>query len=1429
MSQIQFVSEPIKAALYAGSAALLSAAKSGTSQTDALKAFVEGLNERGVYLAEISKSGTLKPDNKLSVQAGAAQRTWDPEGPYFADVSAKSKPHGCGGQVERAKQGMNLTQLAALEAAVPVPDSFVGVPPSLCGIHCECRIAENGCIDPSLCTVQHPLAALPAITRWTFATAGIITGGCNQLSWSGWAHPAVMSLLDRFPTCGEVKRLLQRTHKKLQHLNEFVRVTLERQYPDGTRLYHFHYVDKHVRASTTDKVKISDALKSIRDNDRIGGVSSEEVPTTGKSMPLPTTFRPTPAVEALGGLSIVPTFLCALQKAPGFDQLWTPTSFPTDATDVSTDWRVEAGNEDIRVYRRSEFVYHYPEELNNPQLPHRFADHLTSRWAYRQRGGLNLRLLTRGVNYSRSFRAQPPVRVAIPDFSPIVEYLNGSLDYETLKTADNVAAFSRALGSRANRLQQGWESEIAARWMRVRDHARSGGQTRQYFEFAYRLITRYIGAMAARDMNASVPECTVQVANSATNVQLVYINAATPLPAPGAPGAPPAPVNNGEHPYWDYAAQTALANGTAQFLDVEGLAREEIAQALAAIVPTTNDNVPTIRCTHADPGDGVDRSWLLHVLRNTYQNGVDTVFLHFGNNPLPNQGTQNWLQAHANNPPDASIISSLIRHFGSRHDIANFFEDAIHTALYRTVGYKSDDALGTDPAMVDNHVLDADGNDRLYLPRNNTRWGYFDVFYQPVALTPLIETFLAYSSREIVNIGSLLSHGKANAINWASKALTLLGNEWNIPAAGGNQYLRNHWDKLVRHYYNSTVTLWSTIHANALAFSFGFTQPAISRATEFGRVWDWWSAYQAPYMANHYMELWAIKAMPMFQALPYYDPDAQTSHVQWPSDTPRPAQNWLAFDQTRQVKVAREFDPIPGYAWLGDGGPEYNLQFYVAQGNNGQWAKDGGVHKEQLLWWPGERIDQPPVAPNPVPLAQRRYMGGPNTPWADFLLPGSVRSYDTDTFRIRNWAVQQANATPLTTTESHRWWEAANELPHRSLMVNYIHPFRERREIDAIADYSVVFWEQDNVFAGLTFSNLFSEIAKGDARFDTLRPQQTMFDLYAHAGPRISEFYNPTRVSSRAKPSVKGGSSKERIVAPLKFQSISKDVVERIAAMNQPAPPEGTIRYDTKYPHLASELPPTSEHVVEYDHEAISALPDERPSPETLAKLARLENHAAEYEAAFESFLAEQRARVMAKDPACRQKTSYWIPPNPRGQKSQTHKRAVMTGGVGTGQRLAFDYQPSDQRVRTDSSRSANTPRQKTVTFNDSAASASQGEALRLKEIIENSNRGFKPAISVAGVRYPHRRSNSASQEPSDALRQPTVEEVEDDEDEPFHDAKDDATPAHSIIPPPEKPFRPEHATNDGSLSDGAAQHIANIMGDLQPPVRDMQLTVPKN
>jgi len=930
----------------------------------------------------------------------------------------------------------------------------------------------------------------------------------------------------------------------------------------------------------------------------------------------PVASRTTPPIEALGGVCMVPTLLPPTNKSAGFDRAWNSRLWPTQATSGRSEWRETDGNRSVCAIRTSEFVYHYPSELNNPRLPEHFTDDLVGRWAYRPEEGDNFDRLFVATDYSRNFRPVPVDRTVRPEFDAIAEILSGSLDLKKLDEADKVAAFSRALGSRGQRIIPGWEAGAIPRWQRVRDYAVGAMETRQYYEFAYRMMSRFISARVVSALAERIPGYHLHVDDTTAGVAILHINADIVAGAQAAPGGQPNPPINQEAPMWTYNALQLLTTGRAQFIDAEGMSREEIAQTIGCLAESNRARTPYLRRPARNQGGQAGpanprRQWdsyVWNMLRHTYPNDVEFIFVHHGSSPLPALADQQWIDAHAFDVPDSTILSSLIRLYSSRHDLSDTFEEAYQAVIYRSLAYKYADIRGGNDNLRTNDFIDAGGSDRLYLPRNNTRAAYFDIFFMPTSMTDELEITLARTSHELTQIGTLLSHCKAVSINWAAKSLSMLGMSWSAVAAGGRQYLRNHLDKWLRHYYDESLNLWSSVHANAMGTQFGFSQPAIARATEQGRIRGWWTAHAAPYMANHYLELWAMQAMPTFQVLPYYDPEGRTSHVQWPPDTPRPAQSWVSFNQDRNAKVAREVQPFPGFGWLGDGGADYNLQFYVAQGHDGQWAKEGGAHKASLRWYEGEYIHSMPAAPNAANLVP---LGPANTPWADFLTPGSVRSYSIDNNRIINWAVTENPRDRLTHMEAHRWWQATMGKPHRSLMVNYVSPITERYEIDALADYSVTIWEAGNQFAGVTFSNFTQEIQKANGRFDDLRPPQRPFESHFDSRPSKFSSHQPSLSTRKEKTSRKS----EEKLAPdtMHFTSMS--------FRRQPSTEDGDLEFENKYPHNSSETPDLREGHVEHAEDGFRSSDQPLPRPKITDLHRKLEEYKAMMDEEFEKYL----------------------------------------------------------------------------------------------------------------------------------------------------------------------------------------------------------------
>jgi len=1060
-------------------------------------------------------------------------------------------------------------------------------------------------------------------------------------------------------------------------------------------------------------------------------ISPQDV--VGADEAVPKASRTTPPIEALGGVHLVPTSLPPTVKAAGFDRVWNSSLWPTQATDVRAVWNVSFQDRSISMQRTSEFTYHYPSELNRALLPSRFEDYLLGRWAYKPQRGQDFDELFIPTNYSRHFTPTPPARNVLPEFESISDVLNGSLDMKKLDAADNAAAFSRALGSRGQRVIPGWEAAKVPRWQRLREFAMSAENTRQYFEMAYRLISRYIAATAAESMNDRIPNCSLVVDDTSTNIEIIHINAETILPPPPQQGAQPQPPLNGEAQFWTYPSQHELLTGRAQFIDGEGLSREEIAQLIAALAPSGRHQTPYLRrIWHGETMD-IEDNYVMNVCRHTFPNDVVKIFVHHGSSPTPlpangdhlNPNDAQWIIDHAFDVPDPRIIGSLIRALSSRHDLSDTFEEAYDAVMYRTIAWRYADGRTTNIVGHTYDFIDASGYNTLYLPRNNTRYSYFDIFFMPTGLASEMERFLARSPDHQIQIATLISWFRAVAINWAAKSLTLDGNSWrSLRAGGGNQFVRNHIDKWVRKYYNDPINLWSSVHANAMAHQYGFAPSAKTRMTEESRVVGWWSDYASPYLANHYYELWAMQTMPTFQVLPYYDPEEKTSHVQWAPDAPKPAQSWPAFNETRSARLAREMQAYPGYGWLGDGGAEYNIQFYVAQGNHGEWAKDGGISKALPVWWEGEYTH---TLPGGVNAGNLDTLSPVNTPWADFVCPGSLRSHNLRNNRIINWGVRQNNRVgPLTSMEAHRWWRATMGKEHISLMVNYISPITERREIDAISDYSVTLWESGNNFAGLTFSNFTQDVQKADGRFSDLRPKQQTFESKFDSKPSRFSQHQPALTTRKAgpQPSTKASMHFGKLVVP-PGQALNDTAVD------------GDLQFENKYPHHQTQVPRLQEGTVEHERDGFHSYSDPAPPPRLSEIERRVQAHKAELDKAFAEYLAESskytrktREDAAEKEATQRERaTQRALGQQSRGGKSRiTPPRSSDTAKPGKKEATFGNTKYQEQASRRTKQDGGLTP-------NDSPAAQAQSDA---QEIATKLLAMFgNPAAKTAGSRRP--------------------------------------------------------------------------------------------
>ncbi|UDM59940.1 putative structural/gag protein [Cryphonectria naterciae fusagravirus 1] len=916
------------------------------------------------------------------------------------------------------------------------------------------------------------------------------------------------------------------------------------------------------------------------------------------------------AIAPLGGVRQVPTSLPIPQISPGFTRRWAPNIFPTSLTSQPLEWVRDAQGH-LALSRESEFTYHYPEDSSLSRLPTRFSATLLSKWFFRREVDEAGCVTTA---YNRRFEPDTPSRTTLDEFSAIGQVLDGNMSLDVLKDADAGGSFSRALGSRNQRLVPGWEAGVIPRWLQFRDFAIKAAARRAYKEFCFRVASRYTLATVASDVCSNVPEYERHVIDTTTDVQIIHINA-EPIIAPPQPNQPPPIPQWGEAALWTPAMLQAVLDGRAQFIDGESYTREELAEIIACLAPSTHDNVPHLR-RPVDPNDPDTKETMLpSCARYSYPNGVTHIIVHHGNAPLPSIQDQNWIAQHAFSFPSAMTLSTIIRSYSVRHSLEDLFVWAFEAVAYRSVGYTFADALGTNEPTATDDIIHASGVPDLFLPRNCTGFAYFDCFFVPVSTTPELESYLSAPTEVFVSSISLAAHFRAVSIAWGAKAGSLLGRVFNLAANQGNQFLRNHRTKWLRMFYGE-LNVWSALHANTMGFQYGFAPSPTTRRTESNMLPNWWRDYCTPTLVNHYLELWAMQVIPVFQVLPYYSREAKNSHVEWAPGTPDQTASLVSFNHDRKVRLAREVDVLEGHSWLGDGGAEYNSQFYYAQGNNGRFAYEGAQPKARFSFWQGSYARSFPVTPQaatPISLSNGRL----NDPFADFILPGSFQSYRMLDDKIINWGVNEVSEHQLTNSEARRWWLASKGTAHVSLMVNYVSPISQHYELDDLADYSVTIWEKDGRFAALTFSNLNELLTKDNFNPTNIEESQKPFQTRFDSAPHRFEQLRPTRVTNNR-------SSHAKEARPA--LSSATDINRRIAELRRPQ--AGNITYETKYPLHADDLPKMNSYDVNVTKDGFEYPQNMAPNDLSFTpadRLKKIQEAQAHLDQQFQEYFAEQQ------------------------------------------------------------------------------------------------------------------------------------------------------------------------------------------------------------
>jgi len=927
------------------------------------------------------------------------------------------------------------------------------------------------------------------------------------------------------------------------------------------------------------------------------------------------------AIPALGGVRHVLTEYTTSVVSANLKEFWTPVRFPRQMTYVAANLQAFSNWEYLAIRRESEFMRYFPKTTTLPELPKFFTSQLTSIFAFFRRSEVEYHHVVTTA-YDRIWEPKSPGdRPLQQRFSGLAGVLGGQLEHAALQAAERVGSINRFLDSRGNRQVERWEADQWGRWLRVANFAAVTNEDFSWLQCAFRLWARYFICHLA---NCNRNE--IHVPALGTSIPLTFMDA-RPVTGPNAP--------NPEGAMWTDDAQDGLRTGRKQFIDAEGLSEEEIIELITCLVPLTDiANSPHLRvmASVAQPAGpkaagskdssptrvNEQRLYLTGPTRYLFPNEVDEIFIHYGNNPHPDAAAQQRIRDAVFSPPRLATVASVIRYLASKHNAIKDLTRGLEAVMYRSVLYASEEVNNKRNNLGAHQYINADGNLELHLPKDRTAAGYFDALRVPLEPTPELQYALAMVGKDFLHNAVLINHARAVSLNWAAFSISMLGGQWaHRPGTAGNQFVRNHVDVWLRQYGIDNINLWSTAHANAMAHQYGFAPSEYARSTEGLFVYNWWNDYQAPYLANPYLELWMMDLIPSHQILPFYD-EQNPARVTWEEGRPQPLTDFMSFQN--DVELGRDMSPFSGRTWMADGGMTRNAQFYVAQGRANQFRFEGGQPCFKLANWASQYQHQFPQNPtNQDPV----WMGPINTPFADFLLPGSLPALRMDTNRVYSWGVRLGQDPERNV--SRRWHSLTLGEGEQSLMINYLHPLKERRQIEALHDYSIFIWEKDSKYAGMTAVRYDLPDIKAGARFDPSGiPSMPNYDIPAARGDeyrsiqpsRVARTRRVARTQRKTENDVASGDENPRVKVTRYLSDVVNDNY-------------GSISYTPKYPRFEEEVPHLPTADVTMDSTGIRVDPVPLAESQTpLDRLAFIEKRLQAVDAAEKQMLAEEKAKL---------------------------------------------------------------------------------------------------------------------------------------------------------------------------------------------------------
>jgi hypothetical protein len=810
------------------------------------------------------------------------------------------------------------------------------------------------------------------------------------------------------------------------------------------------------------------------------------------------TVAPTPILEELAGAQLVQseTLISVCSDATNAFDGTTHGMFPREVTELAPEYNVY--NQGVYVSRPTYYRVHFTEGSERRPYETSFNEGLYLLGATRRLAAVPVEELTL------------PLHPKGPDmladaYGALVCLWLGDTSKKARDAVDSILAPQRTMGARLLRNLPQWDAERFTHYAGLYGNLQQAAIGQSYMRVMFNLWSMYFQALISENradlQGANVPNTffdflpvNAAAAPAIPQADVTYLGTriiqtkgnANWVPLGAAPNQQP-PILDPEDGYSNIGATgpNDVANGRAVFIDAVGLSHPALLELIRAFMPTDANHRPVYS------GHGV-RARYAHPLSYYNIDGSTKFFIHWGDmpeadilphrdlrgdpagiDPLPNMTPwPAYVDRHPQRKTPSSVhIREAILHMVVKHHAGGDAANALELVQARMYAFRPQDSPVA-RANATQHFVSCFGANRLALPPTRSSLAYFDTFFEPMDVPRNIHAVFGSKSAVLLSTAWYMNLHLANSINWPGHTLAMDGERLAYaarPPAGvpPNSNIAIHIHEMVSVKRRDQMSSWSAAHKNAFGHMYGYNLSDLAWITAPRVPGPYWRDQCAPYIVNPYAELWTCRRIPIHMTFPI-----KNALPLWESNAPKPLPSMLG--RATRTRLGRSLPIFEGLEWLSDGGMEFSSRYFLGVPNaNGDFRHETAPPLCPTYrygsWETPYQFNWPTGARAFAPIYMRG--AGSNDPFANFTVPGSLRSTNIQTGIPYALGVelQTALTGPNANSISRSWRNLYSGVPNQSMTISVAKPYSFLHEFTPDLDYSAVaiFNQRDDSFYGL--------------------------------------------------------------------------------------------------------------------------------------------------------------------------------------------------------------------------------------------------------------------------------------------------------------------------------------------------------------------------